>query len=218
MRRPFVILNAAMTLDGKIATRTGDSAISSEEDLLRVHRLRASCDAIMVGVSTVLTDDPRLTVHRLPGRNPVRVIVDSRARTPITARVLTVSRETPTMIAVTSLAPRSRVKRLIRAGAKIIFAGRKSKVDLRVLLGKLRAMGLRRILVEGGGNLNWSMVMSGLVDRVSIAVAPVIVGGRSATTLVEGDGVAHVKDGVRLRLIRKEKFGDDLVLTYKVLK
>lgn len=217
MRRPYVILNAGITVDGKIATRTGDSAISSDEDLARVHRLRARSDAIMVGINTILKDDPRLTLHRVRGRNPVRIVVDSLARTPPSARVLTVSPETPTIVAVTSNASRTNVARLIRVGAKIILTGRKSKVDLKVLLDKLHRMGLRNLLVEGGGNLNWAMLSSGLVDRVSIAIAPVIVGGRNAITFAEGEGSPKIKDGVRLKLLRKQSFGEDLVLTYKVL-
>src|ERR1700746_206519 len=110
--RPLVILNAATSLDGKIATYTGDSRMSSPEDLRRVHRLRASVDAIMVGLRTLLTDDPKLTVKFFPGTNPSRVIVDSSAKTPLNAYVVRTANETPTIIAVTSSAPKSRVDRL----------------------------------------------------------------------------------------------------------
>ena len=164
--RPFVILNAAMSLDGKIATSTGDSKLSSPEDLKRVHILRASVDGIMVGEKTLQVDDPRLTVKLARGRNPQRVIVDSLARTPLRARVVQTARETPTLIAVTTRAPRQRVIGLEKAGVTVLKCGNSRLVSLTLLLRKLRARGMRSILVEGGGTLNWSMVSEGLVDEV----------------------------------------------------
>src|SRR5690554_2999828 len=130
--RPHVILNAAMTLDGKIATETGSSEISGREDLVRVHELRRESDAIMVGINTVLADDPRLTVHKIdasPEENPIRVVVDSRARTPPHSRVL--NNEAPTIIAVSEMAPEGRVS-VLRESADVIVTGGE-RVDLEVL-------------------------------------------------------------------------------------
>ena len=212
--RPHILLNAAMTLDGKIATRSGDSKISSEEDLVHLHHLRASVDAVVVGIETILVDDPQLTVRRVQGRNPDRVILDSAARTPTEAKVLS-AKAGRTIIAVTESASKTRVDALLRAGAEVIVAGSGDRVDLRLLMNRLRGMGIRHILVEGGGNVNWGLLELGLVDEIRVAVAPVIVGGREAVTLVEGNGFGRVRDGIKLVLQRIEQYGEDLVLTYR---
>ncbi|MEM3004210.1 MAG: 2,5-diamino-6-(ribosylamino)-4(3H)-pyrimidinone 5'-phosphate reductase [Candidatus Bathyarchaeia archaeon] len=212
--RPYILLNAAMTLDGKIATQTRDAKISSEEDLDHLHHLRASVDAVLVGVETVLADDPELTVRRVEGKDPDRVIVDSEARTPAGARLFRAA-SGRTMIAVTERAPEKRVGALLHAGAEVIFSGSGDQVDLRLLMSRLRGMGVRRLLVEGGGNVNWSLVELGLVDEIRVAVAPIIVGGREAVTLVEGKGFDTVSEGFKLSLLRVELLGEDLVLTYK---
>ncbi|MHA1606286.1 MAG: 2,5-diamino-6-(ribosylamino)-4(3H)-pyrimidinone 5'-phosphate reductase [Candidatus Freyarchaeota archaeon] len=214
--KPYVILNAAMSLDGKIATVGGDSEFSDEEDWRRVHRLRAEVDAIMVGVNTVLADDPKLTSK--VGRSPLRVVVDSMARTPPTARVLTYRRDVPTVIAVTGRAPAERVERLREAGARILVCGEGRRVDLEVLMEKLFEMGVRRLLLEGGGNLNWGMFEKGLVDEVRVAVAPVIVGGSRAVTLVEGEGFGRVSRAVKLKILNAERVGGCLLITCKVEK
>lgn len=215
--RPYVILSAAMTLDGKIATKTRDSKISCPADLRRVHKLRANVDAIMVGIGTVLTDNPRLTAHFAEGKNPIRVVVDSMARTPTNARVLADDKGTPTIIAVTEKAPKERVEALKAAGAKVIVAGSKNHVDLKLLMKRLQERGVRTLMLEGGGTLNWSMLKEGLVDEIRVAIAPVIVGGKNAITLVEGEGASTVSEGVKLELKRIEQCGEDLVLTYRVL-
>ncbi|MCP8304106.1 MAG: 2,5-diamino-6-(ribosylamino)-4(3H)-pyrimidinone 5'-phosphate reductase [archaeon] len=214
--RPYVILNAAMTLDGKIATKTGDSKMSSKEDLVRVHGLRASVDAIMVGINTVLVDDPSLTVRYCEGKNPMRVVVDSRARTPVESRII--SSKSPTLIATTSKAPEDRVKNLERAGAKVIVCGGGEKVDLKILLKKLKEMGVRKVVVEGGGNINWSFVSQNLFDELHVTICPFIIGGRDSVTLVEGDGVARIDEGVRVKLYEVKRFGDEVVLTYRPLR
>lgn len=213
MARPYVILNAAMTLDGKIATAAGDSKISCEEDLDRIHRLRASVDAVMVGVGTVLADDPFLTVRRVKGRNPLRVVVDNLAKTPPHAKVLDGSART--IIAVTSRAPKQNVKSLRAKGAQVIAIGRK-EVNLRRLLERLHALGVRRLLLEGGATLNWGMLKRGLVDEVRIAVAPKIVGGSEARTLVGGSGFARISESIGLEMVAIDRIGEDLLLTYKV--
>lgn len=205
-----------MTLDGKIATKTRDSRISCEEDLLRVHKLRADVDAIMVGIETVLIDDPSLTVNRVRGKSPMRIILDSNARTPLTARVLTGRRENPTLIAVARNAAKERVEALRSTGAEVIVTESLGKVDLQSLLLSLHHKGIKRVMVEGGGNVNWSLLQNGLVDEVRVALAPIIVGGRDATTLVEGEGVNKIADGIRLALQRIERYGKDTVLTYTV--
>ncbi len=213
MDRPYVILNAAMTLDGKIATVTGDSRISCEKDLDRIHRLRASVDAVMVGVGTVLADDPSLTVRRARGRNPLRLVVDSLGKTHRDAKVLNGSART--VIAVTARASKRNLERLRAKGAQIIAVGRK-EVDLQKLSRKLYALGVRKLLLEGGSTLNWGMLNQGLVDEVRVAVSPYIAGGAKARTLVGGRGFAKIAGGIALKLVSIDRVGKDLLLTYRV--
>ena len=215
-RRPYVILNAAMTLDGKIATRAGDSRISSEEDLNRVHRLRASVNAVMIGINTLLVDDPKLTARRAEGKNPIPVIVDSRSRTPLNAKVLSIKRERKPIIAVAEDAPKARVEALLRAGGDIVSAGRGDRVDLALLMEKLWERGIQSILLEGGGNLIWGMMKERLIDEVKVAIAPMMVGGVEAITLVEGEGYASMDDALKLEFLGVERCGEDIILTYRV--
>lgn len=218
--KPYVILNSAMTLDGKIATRTGSSEISGPEDLLRVHQLREELDAIMVGINTVLEDDPRLTVHKFSSDvsdNPLRVVTDSKVRTPLNSRIL--NEEAETLIAVSQKAPREKVKALMDKGENIdvILAG-EVRVDLTILMDELAQRGVRSLLLEGGSTLNFSMLQAGLVDEVRVCVAPMIAGGVGAKTLAGGDGVNYMKDAFKLELKKSYKLGKDFILEYKVLK
>ncbi len=206
-----------MSLDGKIATFTRDSRLSSPEDLKRVHQLRASVDGIMIGMGTLLMDDPKLMVKLVSGINPQRIIVDSMARTPLKAHVVRTALEVPTIIGVASRAPALRVEALRKAGVTVLRCGRGSRVSLLSLLRQLRTMGIRRVLLEGGGTLNWSMLSEGLVDEVSVAISPRILGGEDATTLVEGRGVSSTLEGIRLRLEDVRKCGVDVVLKYVVV-
>ena len=213
-RRPHVILNAAMTLDGKIATRSGDSRISSGIDLKQLHMMRSRADAVMIGIGTQLNDNPLLTVRRGKGRNPIRIVVDSLARTPPKSRILS-AKAGCTIVAVSKKAPNARIKKLQQAGAKVIRCGTRY-VDLRALLAKLYTMGIRRVLLEGGGKLNWSMLAGRLVDEMRVTVAPFVVGGENATTLVEGFGVGRMSHAIRLSLAKSTRNGSELVLSYKV--
>lgn len=215
-----------MTVDGKIATTSGDSKISSKEDLVRVHTLRASVDAIVVGISTIMADDPRLTVRLVKGKNPARVIVDSRGRIPIDSQIMRTASRINTIIAVTDQAPEEKIHKLEDMGAQVlvISEGKKGQsaavphgVNLKELFRRLEKTGLRRILVEGGGELNWSLLRLGLVDELTVTIAPKIAGGRLATTLVEGDGFDEIVQGIRLQLKRVEqKRTGELVLLYKL--
>ena len=215
--RPYVLLNAAMSLDGKIATYTGDSRMSSPADLRRVHRMRASVDGIMVGMRTLLRDDPKLTVKFAKDRKPHRIIVDSNAQTPLSSYVVRTAREIPTIIAVTSGAETKRINALRDRGVTVLVCGKGPLVSPRILLKNLRRLRIRRILLEGGGILNWSMFADGLVDEISVAISPRILGGADAVSLVEGKGSPLVKDGVKLKLLNTAEYGPDLVVRYKVL-
>lgn len=215
-----------MTVDGKIATSSGDSKISSRKDLVRVHKLRASVDAIVVGISTILADNPRLTVRLVKGKNPARVIVDSRGRIPLDSQIMRTASKVKTIVAVTDKAPEEKLVELRDMGAEVlvISEGKKGRsaavphgVNLKLLFRKLENRGLKKILVEGGGELNWSLLHLWLVDELTITIAPKIVGGRLATTLVEGDGFDEIAQSIRLQLKKIErKKGGELVLYYKL--
>lgn len=213
--RPHVVLNAAMTLDGKISTFAGDSEISSASDLLRVHRLRSSVDAIMVGINTVIADDPLLSARRAGGRNPTRIIIDSKARIPLDSRIMRTCKKTPTIIACSARAGRSKLEKIRARGATPIVAGRRS-VDLSKLLSILKKMKINKLLVEGGGGINWSMLANHLVDEIIITISPRIAGGRDAITLVEGKGFAKISGGTKLRLKKIKNNNGEVVLRYTV--
>jgi 2,5-diamino-6-(ribosylamino)-4(3H)-pyrimidinone 5'-phosphate reductase len=214
--KPHVILNSAMTLDGKIATKMGSSEISGKEDLIRVHELRKEVDAIMVGINTVLADDPRLTVHKIPAEpsdNPVRIVVDSKARTPLGSRIL--NDDAPTIIAVSESADPESIENLQKS-ANIIVCGKK-RVNLDCLMEKIVKKGIKTLMLEGGSTLNYSMLIEGLVDEVRICIAPMIAGGVHSKTLADGEGVDFMKDAVPLKLKKSYKLGNDLVVEYDVV-
>lgn len=213
-----VLINAAMTIDGKIATNLGDSTISSKQDLRRLHRLRCSVDAIIIGISTVIIDNPRLTVRLIKrhGTTPVRIIVDSIGRIPLDSKILKSASKINTIVAVTKRAPDERIDKIKSAGAIVIVAGTKT-VDLKELFFILKKMGFNKILVEGGGELNWSILQLGIVNELMVTVAPRIVGGRTATTLVEGDGYERISDGIKMELIKVSRQNNgEVVLYYKL--
>jgi 2,5-diamino-6-(ribosylamino)-4(3H)-pyrimidinone 5'-phosphate reductase len=207
-----------MTIDGKIATNLGDSTISSKQDLRRLHRLRCSVDAIIIGISTVIIDNPRLTVRLVNrhGTTPVRIIVDSIGRIPLDSKILKSASKINTIVAVTKRASDERVDKIKSAGAIVIVAGTKT-VDLKELFFILKKMGFNKILVEGGGELNWSILQLGIVNELMVTVAPRIVGGRTATTLVEGDGYERISNGIKMELIKVSRQNNgEVVLYYKL--
>lgn len=219
--KPYVILNAAMTLDGKIATETGSSNISGKEDLIRVHELRKEVDAIMVGINTVIADDPRLTVHKIESKkedNPIRVVVDGKGRIPIESRIT--NDDAPTIIAVSDdyksdLTASDKYHVLKNKGVDFFFAG-ENQVDLVKLMNYLYEKGVRTLMLEGGSTLNFSMIKDGLIDEIRICVAPMVVGGVNAISLFGGDGFMTMDESVKLELVDSFSCGKDLVLKYKV--
>ena len=225
--KPYVILNAAMTLDGKIATKTGSSEISGKEDLERVHEIRKSVDGIMVGIGTVLADDPRLTVHKIDARkedNPVRIVVDNKARTPLDFRILNDDAET--IIAVSSIcdenyakSDREAVKRAKELEKRVnVFYSSSETVDLIEFMEYLYSIGIKSIMLEGGSTLNFSMIRDGLIDEIKICIAPMIVGGKDSKTFFDGEGFDYMKDAVKLEMINSFPLGKDFIMEYKVLK
>ena len=215
--RPWFVLKAATSLDGKIATAAGESKwITGAAARTDGHRLRDRCDVIMVGVGTVLADDPQLTVRGVKGgRDPVRVIVDSALRTPPTAKVLPKNggSDARTIIAATQAAADERVAPLVAAGAEVWWvATENKKVNLTSLAGALAANDLTSVLVEGGGELHAAMIRAGLADELRLYVAPSVIGG-PAPSWVGGTGVAALADARGWRWdAAPERVGDDLVL------
>ncbi|MFB6101234.1 MAG: 2,5-diamino-6-(ribosylamino)-4(3H)-pyrimidinone 5'-phosphate reductase [Haloplanus sp.] len=217
-----VVVNAATSLDGKLSTRERRQVrISGDADFDRVDRLRAAADAVLVGVGTVLADDPHLgvksearRVERLRnGRpaNPARVVADSRARTPPDATLLDDDAETYLLVA--DAAPADRVDALRAAGATVIRTG-DDRVDLPAAVDALEADGIDRLLAEGGGELIFSLFEAGLVDELSVFVGSLVVGGRDAPTLADGEG--FVEDFPTLDLVGVDRLDDGVVLRYEV--
>lgn len=215
--RPWIILNFAMSADGKLALDDGTPVeISSDEDMVRVHRLRACCDAILVGVGTIAADDPKL--HISPERVPdppaiMKVVLDASGRTPAAARFLRT--EGISVIATVSrTAPR--LREALGDGVRVVECGDGPLVDLEVLMGHLVGMGVQRLMVEGGGETLWSFLSSGLVDEYSVYIGPMVIGGMGAPTPADGPGARDMSELVHLELHSVERMGEGLWIRYKV--
>ncbi|NDB33560.1 MAG: 2,5-diamino-6-(ribosylamino)-4(3H)-pyrimidinone 5'-phosphate reductase [Nitrososphaeria archaeon] len=191
---PRVILSAAISLDGKIATRSGDSALSSGVDKKRLHKLRTQVDAILVGKNTILQDNPMLNVRYAKGKSPIRIVLDSLGQTPTNSKIIQTSDEIQTIVAVSEKIPKKNLDKL----AKFPLGHAKIKT----------------ILLEGGGTTNWDFVNQGLVDQVIVTITPYLVGGKDAKTLVDGDGFAKISKSLRLNLDKIVHQGNEIVLYY----
>jgi 2,5-diamino-6-(ribosylamino)-4(3H)-pyrimidinone 5'-phosphate reductase len=211
--RPHVILSAAVTIDGKIATRTGDSKLSSKRDKIRVHKLRSKVDAILVGINTVLLDDPILTVRYAKGKNPVRVVLDSRGTISSKSRILKTCSKIPTIIAVSKNATRKNIKRLNKYPIEIFISGDK-KTNVKKLLKFLLRKKIKRILLEGGGTVNWEFINQGLIDEMIISITPFLVGGKDSISLVEGQGFDKILKSKKFKLRKTIRMGNEIVLHY----
>ena len=220
-RRPHVTLKAGMTLDGKIADLRGASRwITGDAARHRAHCLRSESDAIVVGIGTVLRDDPELTVRLGEPwpREPLRVVLDTAARTPAGARLIRAGRPSSAVIAVGAGASEPRVRALAASGATIVACGtRDGRVDLGALLTELFARDVRAVLVEGGGEVHGAFLDAGLVDRVAMFAAPLLIGGRGATPVVGGAG-RELKSAVRLGGFTVTLLGDDLLVEADVVR
>jgi diaminohydroxyphosphoribosylaminopyrimidine deaminase/5-amino-6-(5-phosphoribosylamino)uracil reductase len=220
---PFVILKAAISLDGKVATKSGDSRwISGGASRRCVHRLRSEVDAVMVGVGTVRRDDPLLNV-RLAGRknprHPLRIIVDSRLRIPADSRIVRTAAEFPTLVAATSSAPLKRIDRLKEKRVEVLVVRKnlQGRVSLAALMKELGFRGIQSILLEGGPTLNASAWEERIVDRLLLFVAPKVIGGWETPGMMGGEGVRKVKNARRVEVLRVRKAGEDLMIEAKPL-
>ena len=224
--RPFVFVNVAMSADGKISTRERRQVrISGSADFARVDRIKAESDAIMVGIGTVLADNPSLTVkspelragRRAAGKDehPIRVVVDSAGKTPPDADIL----HKGTGKRIVAVSRRADPQRVAALGehATVVVAGDET-VDLAALLAELYRQGVRRLMVEGGGTLIWALFAQGLVDELQTFVGNIVIGGKDAPTPADGDGFTREVDFTRLRIIEIERLDDGLLVRWSVEK
>ncbi|MFD2672842.1 bifunctional diaminohydroxyphosphoribosylaminopyrimidine deaminase/5-amino-6-(5-phosphoribosylamino)uracil reductase RibD [Marinicrinis sediminis] len=213
-RLPFVTLKSAMTLDGKVATRLGDSKwISNEAARQEVHTLRHQVQAIMVGVGTILADDPLLTTRlSVPGLHPVRIVVDSLLRTPIEANVIT-NREADTILICAEEADPQAVRRFEALGIRVIRSGKGKRVDLTQAMQRLGEIEISSILVEGGATLAGQLLKEGLIDNMIVYVAPKLVGGSGAPGLFAGEGLDYMRDAWQIHDMQVEMVGDNIRIT-----
>jgi len=215
-KKPFVILKTAMTLDGKIATASGDSKwVTGEKARNHVHVIRDRVAAVMVGINTVLKDNPYLTT-RLPdkeGSDPVRIVVDSKGSIPLDSNVINSNSKAGVILATTSRIDKEKEKMLIDKGVKIIKAdGSEGRVDLKLLMDELYKLEIDSVLLEGGGTLNSAAISAGIVDKVMCFISPKIVGGENAPTSVEGIGALRMCEAIGVKNISVVKFGEDILL------
>jgi len=214
--RPRVILSAAMTLDGKIASKKGDSKLSSKQDKVRIHKLRSKVDAILVGSNTVRRDNPSLTVRYVKGKNPIRIVLDSKGTISSNSKIVRTSTKIPTILAVSKKATQKNIVKLKNHSIEVIVTG-ENRVNIKNLLKKLSKKKIKTILVEGGGNVNWEFIKEGLVDEIIITVSPYLIGGINAISLVEGDGFSKIQQSLKLKLKKINQFGNEAVLYYTSL-
>ena len=219
---PFVIMKTAMTLDGKIATRTNESKwITGELSRKYVHNLRHRVAGIMVGIGTIISDNPSLTTRfeEERGSDPIRIIVDSSARIPLESKVLNLNSTAKTIIAVTEKAHKNKLDMLKEKGAEIILIPSKNgRVDLKLLMKELGERKIDSILLEGGSELNYTALDEGIVDKIYSFVAPKIIGGRSAKTPVGGHGKASMGDSINLEHMNIQYFGEDIMIEAYIKK
>jgi diaminohydroxyphosphoribosylaminopyrimidine deaminase/5-amino-6-(5-phosphoribosylamino)uracil reductase len=221
--RPWVLFKSAMTLDGKVATRTGDSKwISGEDSRELAHRWRASVDAVVVGIGTALADDPQLTARPAglpaePAEQPRRVVFDSLARLAPTSQLVAAAAEIPLTLVVSRAAARADTDALEAAGVQVLLAtGENEPARVRGALDQLGAMGVHSVLLEGGPHLAGAFLDAGEIDEIRLFLAPLLLGGSAARDPLEGEGVAHISDALRALSFDCESVGDDLLISARL--
>jgi 2,5-diamino-6-(ribosylamino)-4(3H)-pyrimidinone 5'-phosphate reductase len=217
MSRPHIIINCAMSADGKIALPTGKQMrISSDEDMKRMYHLRNNCDAVLVGSGAVLSDDPKLTVKEKyveSVNQPIRIVLDSQCKTPVNA--LVVDEKSRTII-FTDI--RYQCDKKYKNNVEIIPVNKDENgyLDLYEILNILNKKGIHSLLVEGGGTIIWNFIQSSLVDDLYVYIAPMIIGGKQTPTMVDGRGINDMKNIIQLRIIDIKKIGEGMLVHYKI--
>lgn len=213
---PYVAMKYAMTLDGKIASCTGDSKwVTGERARHHVHELRKQYSAILAGIGTVLADDPMLNCRIEEGVDPVRVVCDSSLRIPLSSQLVKTAGDIPVIVAYAKENP-EKEKALLQAGVELISAGRDGRVDLAVLMRELGKRKIDSVLVEGGGAIHGSLLKSGLVQKIYCYLAPKLIGGREASSPVEGDGFSRMKDALQVTEMEILSLGEDICISGRV--
>ena len=216
-KRPYVLMKYAMTADGKIATSTGESKwITGETARTKVQQTRHQYSAIMVGVETVLADNPMLNARMPNAKQPVRVVCDSQLRTPLDCQLVQTAKEYRTVIA-TVCEDLQKIEQYRPLGVEVMVCkARNKRVDLDDLLQKLGEMQIDSLLIEGGSSLNFSALESSVVNRVHCYIAPKLVGGKQAKTPIGGEGIDDLSQAVKLKLVSMEMVGEDILIEYEV--
>ena len=210
---PYVILSAAISIDGKISTNIGDSKLSSTSDTIRLHKLRSKVDAILIGKNTLLQDNPLLTVRYTKGKNPIRIILDSTGSIPTNSRIIKTSNDVQTIIAVSKKINKKNLLRLQKLPVEVIISGENS-INLKLLLKKLSSKKIKTILVEGGGTVNWEFIKNNLFNELLITLSPFLIGGTDSISFVEGKGFAKISNSPNLKLKSIKRLKNYLVLNY----
>ncbi|MBE6049258.1 MAG: bifunctional diaminohydroxyphosphoribosylaminopyrimidine deaminase/5-amino-6-(5-phosphoribosylamino)uracil reductase RibD [Clostridium sp.] len=213
-RKPFVLMKTAMSIDGKIATFSGESKwISNEKSRLEVQKLRNKYAAIMVGINTVIKDDPKLTCRIENGVNPIRIVVDSELRIPMESNIVNTAREVKTIIATTSKCNRVKRDELENKGVEVVIITEiEGKVNLKELIKLLGTKEIDSVLLEGGGTLNFSALKEGIVDKVQTFIAPKLIGGENAKTPIEGKGIDKLKEAYELKDLSVRVIEGDIII------
>lgn len=213
-KTPFVVMKAGMSLDGKIAAYSGESKwITGEKSRKAVHNIRNELTGIMVGINTVIKDNPELTCRIEGGRNPIRIVVDSTLKIPMDCNIVNTAKEVETIVAATDKSDLDKRRALENKGVKVIIVPSKNdKVDLKELMIILGELKIDSILLEGGGTLNYSALEQGIVDKVKFYIAPKIIGGQNSKTPIEGMGIEHLKDAFKINNLSVSQSGEDILI------
>ena len=209
------MLSAAITLDAKLGIKNKKTKLSSKNDKIRVHKMRASVDAIIIGKNTIECDNPVLTVRYVKGKNPIRIILDSLGTIKSNSRILQTCKDVPTIIVVSESVSQKNLKRLRNLPLQVLICGKRT-INVSKLLNILFKKGIKKILLEGGGTLNWSFIQKNLIDQVVIAITPYILGGKDYVNLVNGIGFKNLESPKKLKLKKVLRNNTELVLYYNL--
>ena len=217
MKRPYVIINCAMSADGKIALPSKKQLrISCEEDIKRMYKLRNECDAVLVGIGTILSDDPKLTVNEKYVKNPhqpIRLILDTHCKTPENSQA--VNEKAKTMIISSGKCNRKYKSNIEIVECKTEING---LIDLSYMLEFLLKRGIKKLMVEGGGTVIWNFIKQKIVDDIYVYIGPIIIGGKETPTFADGEGIKKDNDKINLKLINIKKLGSGILIHYKLIK
>jgi len=213
--KPKIVLSAAITLDGKISQKNKKVVLSSKSDKIRVHKLRSKFDAILIGKNTVEQDNPLLTVRHVEGKNPIRIILDSRGTIKNTSKIIKTAKNVPTIIVTSKLVSKRNLDRLTNFPLDVIVCGTK-QVNIVKLSNILYKKGIKKILLEGGGTLNLSFLKNNLIDEIIITITPFVLGSKNSINLFEGTLLKSIKNSPTLKLKSFHKNKNEIILNYKI--